>query len=1050
MTQFNYSIVKNPEIFQQNRLPAHADYPYFEQENLGWEDESDCRKSLNGRWKFSYADNYAETIPEFWKTDVDVSGWDEITVPGHIETQGYDHPAYVNTQYPWDGHEEIRPGQVPERHNPTGSYVTFFEVPEKAKGRKLFISFQGVESGMALWLNGTYIGYSEDSFTPSEFDLTDALVEGKNRLAVQVFKWTAGSWGESQDFFRFSGIFRDVYLYWKPEIHVEDLRIRSEVSEDLTSAVVNVWYRLTGKGELRAVLSRNGTLVEERRKLFPENTVTVNGAEFYEGEFEMKVQRPVLWSAESPNLYDMTLQTYTAEGKESEIVLEKVGLRRFEIKDSILYLNGKRIVFHGVDRHEFGNEEGRALKPETTWHDLVTMKRNNINAVRTSHYPNANTFYRMCDQLGLYIIDEANFESHGAWDAIERGHEDISFAIPGDRPEFLELMKDRVRSMYERDKNRPCVLLWSLGNESYGGSDLLACTKMLHELDPGRPIHYEGVAHDRRYNDTSDVESTMYATVEDIKGFLAEHRDKPYILCEYSHAMGNSCGAIHKYMDLVEEEPLFQGGFIWDYIDQCLTKTDRYGREFQGYGGDFGERPTDYNFSGNGIVYGENREPSPKMQEVKHAYQAVRFTFGEGESLVSHEMKPFYPENMEPLQGGPQIVVPSDGKISVHIKNGFLFTNLNSFETQVDLHKEGEPLESHFLRIDCEPEESTDFVLPVVIPEDGAEYTVTVKLLLAQNTDWGEEGLEMAWGQAVVLPIAEKKHAAGKMEVIHGYDNTGVRGENFEILFSTLHGGLVSYKFNGREVFSDIPKPNTWRAPTDNDIANLLVFRSGQWKAAGLYATTKYMGGRRATDYTIRESGEVVEVSFTYHLPTNPVTDCIVCYEVRPNGWIGVDVKMGASDVIGQLPEFSMQFAVDADYDNLCWYGLGADETYIDRCHAKLGIYRNKAADNLAKYLKPQECGNKMSVRKAALTDETGHGVVFETEGLQFSALPYTPQMLENAKHPQELPLPLNTYVRIGVQQGVGGDDTWGAPVHPEFLLDNTKELHLHFSFCGV
>ncbi len=1050
MTEFDYRIVSNPEIFQQNRLPAHADYPYFEQKNLGWGEESDCRKSLNGRWKFSYADNYEKALPNFWKSDVDVSSWDDIVVPGHIETQGYDHPAYVNTQYPWDGHEQIRPGQVPARHNPTGSYVTFFEIPKEARGRRLYISFQGVESGMALWLNGCYVGYSEDSFTPAEFELTEYLVDGENRLAVQVFKWTAGSWGESQDFFRFSGIFREVYLYWKPEIHMEDLLIRSEVSEDLSSAVVQVQYQLSAEGELRAVLSKNGNVVEEVRRIRPETPAQEPESQNCAGQFQMKVTSPLLWSAESPELYDLMIQVYNTEGKESEIVLEKVGLRRFEIKDSILYLNGKRIIFHGVDRHEFGNEEGRALKPETTWKDLVTMKRHNINAVRTSHYPNANAFYRMCDQLGLYVIDEANFESHGAWDAIERGWEDLSFAIPGDRPEFRELVKDRVRSMYERDKNRPCILIWSLGNESYGGSNFQECTDMLHELDPARPVHYEGIAHDRRYNDTSDIESTMYTTAEDIRAYLSEHRDKPYILCEYSHAMGNSCGAIHKYMDLVEEEPLFQGGFIWDYIDQCMTKTDRYGREFQGYGGDFGERPTDYNFSGNGIVYGENREPSPKMQEVKHAYQGVRFTFGDEESLVSREMKKFYPAGEIALQGGPQIVIPSEGKISVHIENGLLFTNLNAFRTQIDLDREGIPVESHTMRVDCMPQESTDLLLPLTIPQDGAEYTVTVRLLLSRGTDWAEEGTEMAWGQAVILSTEKKRHASGAMEVIRGYDNTGVRGENFEILFSTLHGGLVSYKYKGREVFSEIPKPNTWRAPTDNDVANLLPFRSGAWKAAALYGTTKYLGGRRTTDYVVEELEDLVKVTFTYHLPTNPVTDCLVCYEVYPDGWIGVDVRMDACDHIGQLPEFSMQFAVDADYDNLCWYGLGEEETYIDRCHAKLGIYRNKVSDNMAKYLRPQECGNKLAVRRASVTDSNGRGVVFDAEGLQFSALPYTPQMLENARHPQELPLPLNTYIRIGVQQGVGGDDTWGAPVHPEFLLDNKKELHFHFAFCGV
>ncbi len=1072
MSEFDYRIVSDPEIFQQNRLPAHADFPYFEKAEPTFGEESDCRQSLNGIWKFAYADNYAEAIKGFEQPDYDVQDWAEIKVPGHIQTQGYDHPAYVNTQYPWDGHEQIRPGQVPTLHNPTASYVTTFTVPKQAQGRALFISFQGAESGLALWLNGHYVGYSEDSFTPSEFELTPYLVPGENRLAAQVFKWTAGSWGESQDFFRFSGIFRDVYLYWKPQAHVEDLRIRTALAEDLTSAQVQVRARTNANGHIAAALTFDGELAAEVQAEVESGTDT---------DLIMPIAMPRLWSAEQPNLYALRISVFDAAGKQQETVLEQVGIRHFAIKDSVMYLNGKRIVFYGVDRHEFGNVDGRCLDPQDTWKDLLTMKRNNINAVRTSHYPNANAFYRMCDQLGLYVIDEGNFESHGAWDAIARGLEDLSFAIPGNRPEFLELIKDRIRSMYERDKNRPCVLIWSLGNESLNGLDFLECTKMLHEMDPGRPVHYEGVCHDRRYNDTTDIESTMYTTVEDIKTYLAEHRDKPYILCEYSHAMGNSCGAIHKYMDLTEEEMLFQGGFIWDYIDQCMTKTDRYGRTFQGYGGDFGERPTDYNFSGNGIVYGENREPSPKMQEVKTAYQSIKVSFvGAKGTLAGQTYDRFYQTEARGITGGPQVLMLSDEPMQIELWNKFLFTDLADFDAEATLARDGQIVQSAPLSVVCPPQEKVRIELPLLWPEEAGEYTVTVSFTLKADTAWAKAGHEIAWGQAVLvqgevdgkgraeaLALAQadsqseligkelpesgwSKSADGELHVIRGWHNTGVRGRDFEVLFSDIHGGLVSYKYQGRQILEDIPKPNVWRAPTDNDVANLLAMRAGAWKAASQYVTCKEKAGRGMTGYTVEEEKDVVKITYTYHLTEQPFCDCKVRYEVHADGWIGVNVTLDESAAVGQLPELSMLFTLPADCHRLSWYGLGEEETYIDRCHAKLGFYENNVADNMAKYLRPQECGSKVGVRAAKLTDDAGHGIMFDAEGLQLSALPYTPQMLENARHPQELPLPLYTYVRIGLQQGVGGDDTWGAPVHTEYLLDNHKKLELHFSFKGM
>ena len=1005
MGEFRYEIVKNPEIFMENRLPAHSDHRFFRGEVS--EGESDARFLLNGSWKFAYAENYGKAITGFYAEDFDVSGWDEIPVPGHIQMHGYDRPAYVNTQYPWDGVDGIEPGEIPTHYNPTASYVRFFEVPEWMKGKRIILSFQGVESGFALWINGSYVGYSEDSFTPSEFDVTALLKEGSNRLAVQVFKWTAGSWCEDQDFYRFSGIFRDVFLYAEPEVHVRDLRIQTLLDDAYTDAELELNLAVTGDCRvLFRLYDGDRTVLEEEREIRDENS-----------GFSFSIKNPRKWSAEDPYLYRLILEVYRPDGERTETVAEKVGFRRFELIDHVMHLNGKRIVFKGVNRHEFDCRSGRVVPEEVTRRDILTMKRNNINAVRTCHYPNSTHLYRLCDEYGLYLIDETNLETHGVWDAIEKGINPLSYAVPGDRPEYREMVLDRARSMFERDKNHPSILIWSCGNESYGGSILYEESMLFRGLDQTRLVQYEGIFHDRRYNGTSDVESTMYIPVDQIREFLAEHRDKPYICCEYSHAMGNSCGAMHKYTDLAEEEPLYQGGFIWDFVDQCVELTDRFGNMYYGYGGDCGERPTDFTFSGNGIVYGSSREPSPKMQEVKFNYRNIRISFG---------------------------------RDSFTVRNRNLFTNTNAYDCIVTLAKDGEMLEEQAVTVSVEPLSEGVVPLPFRIPDGAGEYALTVSFRLKEALAWAPKGHEVAFGQLVTGHPGPVRTAVPKPEIIRGWHNVGARGRDFEVLFSILHGGLVSYRYRGREMVKTAPKPNFWRAMTDNDIANLLPMRAGQWRNAGMYCTVKEGHGYAATPCTVEETDHSLVVTYTYHLCTQPKKDCIVRYEVFGDGEISVRMRMDETMEVGELPEFSMLFTMDADYDRLKWYGLGPEETYMDRCHAKLGIYRNRVPDNMAAYLRPQECGNKMGVRTASVTDRNGRGLRFTSDGLQFSALPYTPHQIDTAEHSNELPPALSTIVRIGLQMGIGGDDTWGALVHREYLLDNSKPMEIEFSFRGL
>ena len=1014
MKTFDYSLVKDPQYFKDGRMDAHSDHTYYRDGEEAQEKATSFRYDLNGIWKFHYARNYGSAIQGFEKADYCCKDWDDIRVPAHIQMEGYDAPQYANVQYPWEGHEDIHPGEIPEHFNPVASYVKYFEVPEEMQGKRLFISFQGAESGIALWLNGQFVGYSEDSFTPSEFELTEYVKEGENKLAAQVFKWTASSWCEDQDFYRFSGIYRDVYLYTVPEVHVYDLQIRAIPDKTLSTAALEIRTNTWGKGSVKITLSKNGeTVIKDKKAL--------DGEEIY----SWKVEDPVLWSAEDPQLYDLNLEVYNEAGELQEVIPQKIGFRRFEMKDGIMTLNGKRIVFKGVNRHEFSSVSGRHVSEEELRKDLKTMKQNNINAIRTCHYPDASMIYELCDEYGIYMIDETNLESHGSWDVAEFT-KDYTYVVPHDKPEWRDMMLDRANSMYQRDKNHAAILIWSCGNESFGGKDIFEMSQFFHKEDPTRLVHYEGLCHDRRYNDTSDMESQMYPSVEEIKEFLAKDSSKPFICCEYTHAMGNSCGAMHKYTDLTDTEPKYQGGFIWDYIDQSIYKKDRYGKEFQAYGGDFGERPTDYNFSGNGIAYGGNRDASPKMQEVKFNYQNIT-------AEVSAD--------------------------SVKVINKNLFVSTDIFDCKVTVAKNGKVIHKASLATAVAPLSEETYVLPLAKEEKPGEYTVTVSFHLKEDKAWAEAGHEVAFGQYVYQVEEPKKTCPEGVKVIRSTHNIGVRGAHFEVLFSVLNGGLVSYKYAGKEMIEAIPKPNFWRAPTDNDCGNLMGMRYGQWKLASMYLSHKDFrqgayGPANMPEVEVNEKS--VKVSYTYIMPTTPTSECKLSYEVFGDGRVKTTLVYDPVKELGDMPEFGVIFKFNADYDRVEWYGLGEAETYSDRKKgAKLGIYANMVADNIARYMVPQECGAKEEVRWAKVTDRKGRGMLFEMDEnngpMMFSALPYTPHEMENAMHPYELPEIHYTVVRVAKgQMGIGGDDSWGARTHEEYLLKTDKKMEFSFVFKGL
>ena len=1026
---FEIKKIHDPKFFKENCMAAHSDHVAYANETEAEEKKSSFRLLLDGIWKFHYARNYTQTVNGFEAETFDCKCWEDIRVPAHIQMEGYDIPQYVNIQYPWDGREDVWRDAVPSEFNPVASYVKYFTLPEGFRKSGLYISFQGVESGFALWLNGHYVGYSEDSFTPSDFDLTPYVKEGENKLAVQVFKWTSSSWCEDQDFYRFSGIFRSVYLYTMPKVHVYDLKVQPVVDEAVLNADLLVTMQMRGEGKARLTLtgSRNYSVLEEKEEqiIFSEELPVSEG----EVHFEKEVKKPDLWSAEIPNLYTLTIECFDQNGERSELVSQRIGFRRFEMKDGIMTLNGKRIVFKGVNRHEFSSKTGRAVTREEVLKDIVTMKQNNINAIRTCHYPDASIIYDLCDEYGLYMIAENNLESHGSWDAAMHGSVPKDTIVPGDNMDWEPMMLDRVNSCYQRDKNHPAVLIWSVGNESYGGKVIFDMSEKFRALDPYRLVHYEGIFNDRRYEATSDMESQMYTSVENVKKFLAEHKEKPFIMCEYTHAMGNSCGAMHKYTDLTDTEPRYQGGFIWDYIDQSILKKDRYGKDFQAYGGDFLERPTDYNFSGNGICYGGDRDPSPKMQEVKFNYQNISILF------------------------------EKEGKFTVVNKN--LFANTDRFRCVAVLQKNGVVVKKQEIETAVPPLSTKDYEIPFAIlraddkdqkKDTDAEYTLTVSFRLKEDMSWADAGHEVAFGQKIYKKIPAFHASEKPIRVVHGKVNIGVKGEDFDCLFSMLSGGLVSYRYAGKEMIEKIPMPNFWRAPVDNDNGSMAPARYAQWKIASMYISHRNGGMFDNVPTKVEEKDNTVTVTYTYFMPTTPAGKCQVSYTVFGDGTIETKLMYDPVEGLPDMPEFGMMFQFNADYDNLTWYGMGSEETYADRRHgAKLGIYSSKVADNMAKYLVPQECGNKVGVRYARLVDAKGRGMMFEGDELSFSALPYTPHEMENAMHPYELPEVHYTIVRVALaQMGVGGDDSWGSLVHPEYHIDVTKPLEFTFRFKGI
>lgn len=1011
----------NPEVFAVNRQQAHSGHRIFAcYDDTKMKPEGSYRQSLNGSWRFSYSANPSDRKKDFYRDEVAVSDFDVIKVPGHIQLQGYDKCQYVNIMYPWDGEEKLCPPEVSDKYNPVGSYVKYFDLEDSLKGKGVYLSFQGVETAFYVWLNGEFVGFSEDSFTPSEFLVTPFLREKNNKLAVEVYKRSSASWLEDQDFWRFSGIFRDVFLYGVPKLHVRDIKVTGDYDWKSGKGVLGISASLYTPQEYACTDGMQGLSDGNMSGRLHYILKDLNGDIVWEkeqGDIKdiMQLQADISnispWSAEIPNLYTLYVEVYGNDGDIYEIAETKVGFRTFELSDGIMRLNGRRIVFKGVDRHEFSAENGRAITKEDMLWDIIFMKQNNINAVRTSHYPNQTEWYRLCDEYGIYVIDETNLETHGTWGKADGL--DISGNVPGSLPEWRNAVLDRAESMYERDKNHACVLIWSCGNESYAGDNIEAMSDYFHSVDGRRLVHYEGVFWNREYDHISDMESRMYAKPDEIEEYIKNGTGKPYISCEYMHAMGNSCGGMHLYTELEDKYPAYQGGFIWDYIDQALYRINEEGKRVLSVGGDFDDRPADYGFCTDGIVYA-NRRPSPKVQEVKALYSNIKLT------ITSNNFT---------------------------VRNTNLFDDTSSLDFVVSLQMEGEILYTKIYNINVEAGNEKTVSISFPEYELAGEYVYQVSAVLAKDTKWAPKGHEVAFAQSFESKATTKTGITDterlSARVVNGDYCIGVHGDGFSVLFDKVQGGLSSLRYYGTEYITRVPKVSFWRAVTDNDNGYGLQYSSAQWANASRYAFKK------VEDISFKQSKKSASVCFLYHAMSVPEVTYTVSYTVFFNGEIAVEVNYPGIEGMPDMPLMAMDFKLKKRYGYFSYYGLGPDENYIDRCKgARLGVFKSTADKNFSGYLNPQECGNRTGVRYVQVDDGKGHGLRFEMQDKPFemSVLPYSAYELENAEHISELPNSGFTYVRIiEKQMGVGGDDSWGAPVHEQYRLSGEEQRTLKF-----
>ncbi len=1018
---FSQNDWENPELFERNREPARATfYPYSTTQRAIENDRTKAQyiKSLNGVWKFIYVDKISERPLDFYATDFDNSTWDDIQVPGNWEMYGYGFPNYTNIKYPF----EMNQPYIQDSYSPVGSYVTYFEIPDTWTDREIYIQFGSVKSGYYLWLNGKQVGYNQGSKLPAEFNLTPYLEPGKNKLAVQVFQFTDGSYLEDQDFWRLSGIQRDVLLFARPKTFIRDFFAKASLDSKYQNGVFNLDVELANQNKKSSKNIRvKYQLLDGEKEILTETNpgINVKGKNTASCSFSGKVPSVRKWSAEDPNLYKLVITILDAADQTLEATSINIGFRTTEIKGGQLLVNGEPILIKGVNRHEHDEYFGHVISEESMLADIRLMKQNNINAVRTSHYPNDPRWLELCDQYGLYLYDEANVESHGY------GYDpDQTLA---NKPEWKAAHIERIMNMLERDKNHPSVIVWSMGNEAGAGPNFLEAYKAMKERD-SRPVHYE---RSEKITDLTehftDIQADMYRSIDDIKNkWVGTDPDRPFIWCEYAHAMGNSTGNFQEYWDLVNAYTQIQGGFIWDWVDQGLADI-KNGEKFWAYGGHYEPdwQRNDENFCMNGLINAD-RTPHPGLTEVKKVYQNINFSSAN----------------------------PASGQIT--IKNERFFTDLSDCMFKWDLFAEGKLIKSG--TIDPEsiaPQKEKTISVKYGKIDDNKEYLLNVSAINVKQKDFVPVGHVFAGEQFHITSQMFKKPVSESMEKITGSetkDGILLSGTNFQIAFSKESGALNSYKINQQEIIVQPLVPDFWRAPTDNDFGNKMPTRCKIWKEVTFNEELESIDFQQVSD-------QEIEVDVHLNLPTVSGTIDLK-YNVFANGQIDVTYNFIANRKdLEEIPRIGMVMQLPFELNNLSYYGRGPEENYIDRNTASfIGLYESNVADQYYAYARPQENGHKTDVRWLKLTNQTGCGlkIVANEQPLEFNALHFTTADFDpgEKKLLRTMADILNgNFVELHIDHkmmGLGGDTSWGAKPHKPYMFFADQPYHYSFSILPV
>jgi beta-galactosidase len=1010
---------ENPQMINRNKEATHATFIPFrtvDEALTQKRNQSVYYKSLNGIWKFNWVRKPADRPVDFYKPGFDVSGWDNIPVPANWELEGYGIPIYVNHQYEFADYKhpvsaEIKfidkiypanPGLVPTDYNPVGSYRRTFTVPETWDGRRVFIQFGAVKSAFYIWVNGKKVGYSQGSKIPAEWDITDYLETGENVLAIEVYRWSDGSYLECQDFWRISGIERDVFIYSTPKVRIRDFFAHAGLDSEYKNGEFSLDVDLKNQFEKL----HSGNYVVEYQILDADKSVVasdsqeakINKKTDLKLTFSKTIQNPEKWTAETPNLYSLVISLKNKDGETVEAVSSKIGFRKIEIIDDIFKINGVAVLIKGVNRHEHDQNNGHVISEENMIKEISLMKQFNLNAVRTSHYPNCERFYELCDEYGLYVTDEANIESHGMY----YGKHSLA-----KKPEWELAHVDRIVRMIERDKNHPCVIVWSMGNEAGDGVVFTAAYKAIKELDPSRPVHYERAI----MGDNTDIYCPQYPSVNYLNKYASKHQPKPFISSEYSHAMGNSNGNLVDLWEVFYKEgnDQLQGGYIWDWIDQALVKKAPDGTTFWAYGGDYGENmPNDHNFVVNGIISADYT-PHPGMWEVKYAYQYVRFA---------------------KVDGGYKITNFHD------------FIDLSDYEINWTVSLDGKTTDTGILKdFNLKPHESKVVKIPVKADfYEGGDLLVDFSVKLIKDKPFRKAGFEVAHDQ---LPVdiqfeeqENKTNTTAKLKFAEQNNSITITGEQFTLLFDKTTGTISKYEVGGIELMQKGPQINFWRPANDNDKGSRMLERLGVWREVSREAKPE-------TVKTTQTADNEIYITVKYNLEKVKSAQTVV-YKILGNGKIEIANTFETKEnKLPDMPRFGMRWELPVNFDNLKYFGRGPHENYVDRNRsAFVGIYSGKVSAQYFNYVRPQENGYKTDVRWFELRNQNGVGIRVSGEPLVgFSALhnpieDFDMEDMDDYRHTNDIVKRDGVFVCTDLKMmGVAGDNSWGARPYPQYSI---------------